>query len=741
MTLTAALADLDAAVTLAELERAVIAAEAEAGWNVHNARRPLTAAEFAAGVKFGPIQRRYDRLAEALVVAVEPVAEAVLAWLPDALAGLTPRQAADALSRMASPTTPLPAPGLDDASATARAAVERTLRQAWQEACGDVLTEARHQGAKHLPAEPAPITPAAADVIDAATDRLVGHRVARVLAVAEATARAWRPPAAASGVALSAMTIVDAIRAAVVGAGQAGTADIGRQTIYQVNSAARVAEVTEPGMPPIREVYASELLDSKTCGPCAAVDGTTFADLSEALTYYEELGGYLDCEGGPRCRGMLIFTLATEQAPTVDDVERQDPEGPGPGPGPTEPPPPPEPPPAPEPPAPPVPAEPDLVAQPWVRLSDDEVVARRITRDNAVHDPNPDAAMVAKRISAVEQRIADIEADLVHSRSYLVDTDDYIARMKAEGAKARAAAKARGASAAEQRDAGQYWTNEVRRSNGNRARWVARQADLQARQDTQREVLRWVRSTGSNPSVVEVALRQARLHEVHASGPHTVQVARSVRQQFSDGQVSDLLRAFDESRAAQPMWRRVTTTGRERGYTIIVDESAEQTGAWGYTYLGHDQVWINPEVVLRGYKPTFDDVAPGGVKTSHTYTSSRGPLRDVIDHEFGHTMDTAGNTPFTPTLGTTSASKPRQVSAPSLAVYEHVKADPYLWGLLSPYGRVNPSEAYAETYLRWVIKGRGADDPLARVYADVFGWETPLSDYAGAWKGVERDAW
>lgn len=51
--------------------------------------------------------------------------------------------------------------------------------------------------------------------------------------------------------------------------------------------------------------YASELLDANTCEPCAAIDGKEYADLAEAQQDYPG-GGFMDCDGGPRCRGTVV---------------------------------------------------------------------------------------------------------------------------------------------------------------------------------------------------------------------------------------------------------------------------------------------------------------------------------------------------------------------------------------------------------------------------------------------------
>jgi hypothetical protein len=51
--------------------------------------------------------------------------------------------------------------------------------------------------------------------------------------------------------------------------------------------------------------YASELLDSNTCDPCAAIDGREYDSLEDATAEYPS-GGYMDCLGGPRCRGTVV---------------------------------------------------------------------------------------------------------------------------------------------------------------------------------------------------------------------------------------------------------------------------------------------------------------------------------------------------------------------------------------------------------------------------------------------------
>lgn len=75
----------------------------------------------------------------------------------------------------------------------------------------------------------------------------------------------------------------------------------------------RIATFTESAGETEPTYQASELLDERTCEPCAAIDGTVFDSLEEAEAAYAS-GGYTDCEGGPNCRGTLV-AVHDEQNP------------------------------------------------------------------------------------------------------------------------------------------------------------------------------------------------------------------------------------------------------------------------------------------------------------------------------------------------------------------------------------------------------------------------------------------
>jgi hypothetical protein len=60
-------------------------------------------------------------------------------------------------------------------------------------------------------------------------------------------------------------------------------------------------------------IYASELLDANTCSHCVAKDGTEYQSVGDAAKDYPS-GGYRDCEGRERCRGVLVAVYDETEA-------------------------------------------------------------------------------------------------------------------------------------------------------------------------------------------------------------------------------------------------------------------------------------------------------------------------------------------------------------------------------------------------------------------------------------------
>jgi hypothetical protein len=89
------------------------------------------------------------------------------------------------------------------------------------------------------------------------------------------------------------------------------------QMAQNVGRVAAAQTVSEPVVP-----FASELLDTNTCGPCMANDGREYGSLEAAARDYAS-GGFVACEGGPRCRGTLVLVSAAEVNPDSHDPARQ----------------------------------------------------------------------------------------------------------------------------------------------------------------------------------------------------------------------------------------------------------------------------------------------------------------------------------------------------------------------------------------------------------------------------------
>jgi hypothetical protein len=72
------------------------------------------------------------------------------------------------------------------------------------------------------------------------------------------------------------------------------------------SGAHREVQVIDPAPEP-SEIWASELLDERTCQRCAEIDGHDYDTLAQARADYPDGGGYKHCESESGCRGTLVF--------------------------------------------------------------------------------------------------------------------------------------------------------------------------------------------------------------------------------------------------------------------------------------------------------------------------------------------------------------------------------------------------------------------------------------------------
>lgn len=317
--------DLELEVSLLEAEAAFLEQLVTAGILPKGARRVPSDHELRAGVRFAELDRLVAQAAGLLLRKSEAVREHVLNGLAEQLAPLLgeadPWVAVEQLDRLTDPANPAALEGLEDLINRTAAELEDDLAATAAASAQEAISEARRQGI--------PDRLIAPPNLDRARQAAAAH--ARRVAAAPARRLLDAAAMAGSSVAASATSGAEVLAGALDGAEAAsiGTIeDTARQAANVAHGEGRAAG--QAALPAPREVYASELLDSSTCGPCAELDGRTYDSLESGLVDYPGAGGYIGCEGGARCRGTLVLVHATEAAPTLDDPgDGRGPEGPG----------------------------------------------------------------------------------------------------------------------------------------------------------------------------------------------------------------------------------------------------------------------------------------------------------------------------------------------------------------------------------------------------------------------------
>lgn len=73
--------------------------------------------------------------------------------------------------------------------------------------------------------------------------------------------------------------------------------------LHRAQNTGRLAAINAG--PPDPVITATEVHDANCCEPCTAIDGTEFTSLAAAEAAYGT-GGYINCDGGIRCRGTVV---------------------------------------------------------------------------------------------------------------------------------------------------------------------------------------------------------------------------------------------------------------------------------------------------------------------------------------------------------------------------------------------------------------------------------------------------
>jgi len=269
---------------------ATLAAEQEAGLLPGHASRPLFPWEHGT-INLAGIDDDQNRAYAATAKSVDEVRDAVLDALTLQVASTgSPRDLARSLDRFAARMPPAVRQTIEAATTD----VLGVLRDTHQRGGQTVVGEARSQGAKVGTVKTdAPRGAYRAEA--SAPTNWVYQRISQVVS----TGGVQAPTDPAAAVQQAAAVKMD------------GGYDLGRQgvNIASGNGRRRGAEQ----LPEPAHIYASEILDNRTCQPCRRIDGREYPTVAAAHDDYPD-GGYDPCEGGHRCRGTLVYVWE-EDAP------------------------------------------------------------------------------------------------------------------------------------------------------------------------------------------------------------------------------------------------------------------------------------------------------------------------------------------------------------------------------------------------------------------------------------------
>lgn len=285
--------ELDARISELLNDELLILAEASTGESVEHAVRPLSEAERASGVRFGEIQAVQDTYLE----AVTPVILALMGAAAEAMTREAARVAMSAtMLRVLDEWRTTPPRALQDALEVAVGRVDEALTVAYRESAALVVKEAASQGVRVAAAtETAPVTRQAVQTM---ATNIADNSMGKVLDTARTV---YASPAATVEVPTPAT-----VEAVLTEISAKGPVDVARQASNAVIGEARMATVEGSDRKPAW-LYSSELLDGNTCPRCAAIDGTEYATIEEARRHYPPMSGYINCDGGSRCRGTCVF--------------------------------------------------------------------------------------------------------------------------------------------------------------------------------------------------------------------------------------------------------------------------------------------------------------------------------------------------------------------------------------------------------------------------------------------------
>lgn len=234
--------------------------------------------------------------------ALQEAFETAVTHLKSAWAGVQVGQIDDLVAQIKAARTVSDLAAIS-ATVTGSTLLHKTLTDVAQHGADAVVSEFAAQG--HTLAEP-DLTAANTRLSDAAD------------ATAELLAGALSQSAASKALQLAGAGVSFDDVGDQVGAYLTGLA--GQTPAYELHGLVTKAQNTGrfaamDGAPDGTTYYASELMDSNTCQPCADEDGAELESLEDAQATYP--AGYALCEGGNLCRGTVVAIAADESTPTV----------------------------------------------------------------------------------------------------------------------------------------------------------------------------------------------------------------------------------------------------------------------------------------------------------------------------------------------------------------------------------------------------------------------------------------
>jgi GNAT superfamily N-acetyltransferase len=291
---------------VAEMARQVIMAEADAGLSIPGAVRPLTDAEILAGVHFGDIyalQLLAAARSEVIINSVQNnLTQAIIREL-----GSDEQSSAEAAARIMR-LMAKPLPKINALIQEAANGLETVFGDVYAGALDIVTSEIQFQNVR--PVDFSTLKPPK-DVLAVQAQVIATQPWAKL--TDKVSKNHLTPSAIVNGNISRA-----AVRETMEKVPLAGTVDAARQAIHTAHGAGRIDAASKQGA---TDIWASELLDGKTCEPCAKIDGKDYLSMAAAMQDYP-MGGYRDCLGEQRCRGTLVFMYDTPGNSGVDPQGR-----------------------------------------------------------------------------------------------------------------------------------------------------------------------------------------------------------------------------------------------------------------------------------------------------------------------------------------------------------------------------------------------------------------------------------